>query len=123
MNLCAVDIDPGVHSYLRGTEKFRFYLGNQSDEEFMSGILRDLDGDLDFVIDDGSHNHDDILNSFRVLFPKMKRGSVYFIEDLHATHAEKDRLIANLFLEFSKSGIKIKECKFFCNGKLLMFIK
>ena len=123
IELYAIDIDPSVYSYLKGNEQFNFYLGNQSDESLLIKILADSNNDIDFVIDDGSHNHDDILNSFRCLFPRMKAGSTYFIEDLHATHAEKERLIANLFLEISNSNIKLTQCSFFCNGKLLMFKK
>jgi hypothetical protein len=123
IELYAVDIDPKIYEYLNGSEKFKLYLGDQSDETFMCNILSESDNDIDFVIDDGSHNHDDILNSFKFLFPKMKKGSTYFIEDLHADHAEKDKLMVNLFLEISKNQIELSDCKFFCNGKLLMFRK
>ena len=123
IELTAVDIDPNIHNYLNGSENFKLYLGDQSDENFMCGILNEANNDFDFVIDDGSHNHDDILNSFKYLFPKMKPGSIYFIEDLHAGHAEKDKLISNLFLVISDNNIKLADCKFFCEGKLLLFKK
>lgn len=123
IELYAVDIDPKIYEYLSGSEKFKLYLGNQSDEAFINNILLESNNNIDFVIDDGSHNHDDILNSFKFLFPKMKKGSIYFIEDLHASHAEKDRLISNLFLEISKNKIELSDCKSFCGGKLLMFKK
>jgi cephalosporin hydroxylase len=123
IDLYAVDIDPNIHNYMNGNEHFKFYLGDQSDEKLIINILNDSQNGIDFVIDDGSHNHDDILNTFKFLFPRMKSGSVYFIEDLHAGHAFKDKLIGNLFLEISKNNIKLSECEFFCNGKLLMFKK
>jgi cephalosporin hydroxylase len=122
LDIHAIDIDPNIILYLTGTENFKLYLGNQSDEAFLNNIL-ETTNNIDFVIDDGSHNHDDILNSFRIIFPKLNSGAIYFIEDLHAGHAEKDRLISNLILEISNKNITLQECKFFCNGKLLMFKK
>ena len=122
LDIHAIDIDPNISSYLIGTESFKFYLGNQSDEIFLNSVLESI-GNINFIIDDGSHNHDDILNSFKFIFPKLKSGAIYFIEDLHAGHAEKDKLISNLILEISNKNITLQECKFFCNGKLLMLKK
>lgn len=123
IELYALDIDPNIHQHLNGSEKFKLYLGDQSNKLILLSILHDTNNDIDFVIDDGSHNHDDILNSFKFLFPRMKSGSIYFIEDLHANHAEKDKLMANLLLEVSRNEIKLSGCEFFCEGKLLMFKK
>ena len=122
LDLHAIDIDPNTYSYLNGSENFKFYLGSQSDETFINENLNPING-LDFVIDDGSHDHNDILNSFKFIFPKLKSRGVYFIEDLHATHAQKDKLMTNLILEISNRNFILNDCRFFCNGKLLMFQK
>jgi len=37
---------------------------------------------FDVVVDDGSHRNADILTSFRVLWPHLAPGGVYFVEDL-----------------------------------------
>lgn len=42
-------------------------------------------GDVDVVIDDGSHHMSDIQTSFEHLFPKINFGGIYIIEDLHTS--------------------------------------
>lgn len=123
LDVYAVDINPNVFNYMKGDEKFKIYIGNQSDESYMLNILKEANNDFDFVIDDGSHNYDDILNSFKFLFPRMKEGSVYFIEDLHAPSAQRDRLLKSLNSFLIDNSIEIKEYKSFCNGKLVMYRK
>ena len=39
-------------------------------------------GDFDIIIDDGGHKNTQILKSFQALWPILKRGGSYFIEDL-----------------------------------------
>ena len=115
-----IDIDETVGSNLFGGEQCKIFIGNQSDGEFLEHVLNSV-GDLDVVIDDGSHNHDDILNTFVKVAPRLKSGSIYFIEDLHAGHAKRAQLVCNLMLAISQLNLKISECKSFCNEKLLMF--
>ena len=40
--------------------------------------------DLDIILDDGSHNPNDMINSFKLLFKNnLKKGGIYIIEDVH----------------------------------------
>lgn len=121
MEISAIDIDENVKYYMRGDEKLNLYIGNQSDENFLKHILFWTPGGFDFIIDDGSHNHDDVLNSFKYLVPSLKNGAIYFIEDLHAGGMQRDRLISNIMMEISKNKLSLTDVKFFCDGKLLMF--
>lgn len=60
------------------------YFGvDQADRVRLTQILRDDFGDepLDVVIDDASHLYDPTLASFEVLFPRLRPGGVYVIED------------------------------------------
>lgn len=41
-----------------------------------------IPNDIDIVIDDGSHKLDDQLRSFQILFPKLRKGGLYVIEDI-----------------------------------------
>lgn len=55
---------------------------NQADRAALRGIVeRDLGGELDFVIDDGSHLFGPTRASFEILFPLLPPGGVYIIED------------------------------------------
>ena len=114
-----IDIDPGVFNFLNDTEVGDVYIGSQSDDEFMNTILESI-GDLDIMIDDGSHNYEDILKTFTLVAPRLKSGSIYFIEDLHAAHAKRDDLMADLLQAVSNLKIQIKYCRFYCDHKLLM---
>lgn len=50
---------------------------SQTDPEAVKHV-----SDLDIVIDDGSHRIDDQLASFEILWPKIKPGGLYVIEDI-----------------------------------------
>jgi len=56
-------------------------LGDQSYVPFMEKVARDI-GEIDVVIDDGGHFSDDQQVSFTALWPAVKKGGLYIIEDL-----------------------------------------
>jgi len=60
------------------------HIGDQADREFMEGL-----GQFDIVIDDGGHKMSQHRISFDVLFPKMPKGSLYIIEDLHTCYMDE----------------------------------
>ena len=43
---------------------------------------------MDIIIDDGSHLNEHIIESFKILFPKLKDGGVYAIEDIQTSYWE-----------------------------------
>jgi len=55
--------------------------GNQGDVAFLDS-LGSTDGPFDIVVDDGSHHSSDVLASFTALFPHVRPGGLYVIEDL-----------------------------------------
>jgi hypothetical protein len=59
-----------------------FFHGDQSSEEFLAEIRREVPSGFRFIIDDGSHLPKDILASFNGLWPILEKGGVYFIEDV-----------------------------------------
>lgn len=62
--------------------------GNQSNIELLNDITY-VYGPFDIVIDDGSHIQSDILTTFKTLFPLLKPGGIYIIEDLETAYREK----------------------------------
>ena len=60
-------------------------IGNQSDKNFLDSVITEMKY-VDIVLDDGSHNMKDIKNSFLHIFPKLKDGGIYMIEDLHTSY-------------------------------------
>jgi cephalosporin hydroxylase len=60
-------------------------IGSQSDTDFLDTVLQEF-GAPDIVLDDGSHQMDDIHASFRHLYPLMAARGVYAVEDLHTAY-------------------------------------
>src|SRR5437764_531768 len=56
-------------------------IGSQNDPEYRVGMAQRY-GPFDVVIDDGSHVNEHVRTSFRTLFPYLRDGGVYAIEDL-----------------------------------------
>jgi cephalosporin hydroxylase len=61
-----------------------FHLASATDPEAIARLLTDLN--FDIIIDDGSHCSPDILQTFQLLWPRLKPGGIYLIEDLHASY-------------------------------------
>lgn len=55
-------------------------IGNATDKEFMERIHEQY-GPFDVILDDGSHINVDVIRSFELLFPLLKDGGLYVIED------------------------------------------
>ena len=66
-------------------ERIRIFKGSQADGEFLRGIFKKI-GSLDIIIDDGSHVNEHIITTFKVLFPLLKSGGVYVVEDLQTSY-------------------------------------
>jgi len=69
----------------------------------------------DFVIDDGSHRYSDIMSTFIFLYPLLKKGAYYFIEDLHASYAHREKVMNDIG--------EMTEFIMECNDKLLIVKK
>lgn len=80
----------------------------------------ELSDRIDFIVDDGSHLSEDILSGFEVLYKYLKHGGYYFIEDLHAGWAEKEKTVGILKEKLENIGFSnIEEY----HNKLLVITK
>lgn len=59
--------------------------GDQGDERFLDSMARQF-GPFDIVIDDGSHISRDVIASFNALFPHVRPGGLYVVEDLASSY-------------------------------------
>ena len=74
-----VDFDPGCAAHRE--DRISVHILSQDDDEGLTALARSTGG-FDVVIDDCSHINILTLASHRILFPHLKPGGLYIIEDL-----------------------------------------
>lgn len=62
-----------------------FYHGSQSDADFLK-YIHDKHGDFDIIIDDASHISSLTIKSWEILYPMLKSGGIYVLEDTHSSY-------------------------------------
>lgn len=75
---------PALDTYIEAQQgRAKLYYGTSQDNEAKLAeiVESDFGGELDLVVDDASHFYDQTKASFRTLFPKLRRGGLYIIED------------------------------------------
>ncbi len=65
--------------------RIKVFQGDQTDESFLHAVV-DKMGGVDIVIDDGSHINDHMITAFEVLFPRVRDGGIYVIEDVNSSY-------------------------------------
>jgi len=127
MYVVGVDIDPDVINWIPLSGfTYGIHILDATNEKSINHILDQeaLNNDIDFIIDDGSHRYEDILASFKLLYPKLKPGGYYFIEDLHAGQAQRERLLEDVQQYLKENS---SEKGYFtwnlCNNKLFVINK
>jgi hypothetical protein len=65
--------------------RIRIFQGDQADPEALRRVT-DESGDLDIIIDDGSHCNDHVIQTFELLFPRLKVDGLYFVEDAQTAY-------------------------------------
>lgn len=64
-----------------------FYGVDQRDRENLAAIVdEEFEGPIDLIIDDASHLYQPTRNSFEELFPRLREGGIYMIEDWRWEH-------------------------------------
>lgn len=77
--IVGIDIDPKCKAFEGPQVAVR--IGDQGDRAFMQSVVDEF-GEIDIVLDDGSHRGADIAASFDVLYPRLERNGVYIVEDV-----------------------------------------
>lgn len=73
-------------------DKIKVNVGDASKKQDIDRLF--LHNTFDFILDDGGHSLRDQLMSFKYLFPKVKPGGLYLIEDIQEFH---EPAIADIF--------------------------
>jgi hypothetical protein len=81
--ILGIDINPKCAEYVTAPNQVR--IGSQDDPLFLESVIREM-GTPDIVLDDGSHIGRHQRKTFDILFPLLKPGALYVIEDLHTSY-------------------------------------
>lgn len=77
----------------RGGRITTAYRTSQDDEAALAALLgRQSSGPLDLVVDDASHFYEETRAAFEILFPRLRPGGVYAIEDWQWAHTPGIRI-------------------------------
>jgi hypothetical protein len=68
-------------------KRVKIFQGSQVDKVFLERVTNEI-GAIDVIIDDGSHVNEHVIESFNFLFPKLKDGGIYIIEDVQTSYWE-----------------------------------
>ncbi len=79
-----IDISFDALKYRSG--RSYYHLCNQEDPDDLNRFLKAVPGPFDIIVDDGGHTARQQLTSFSILFPQMRSGGIYVIEDLHSSY-------------------------------------
>ncbi len=79
------DINPKCSNLVYESPKVRIVIGDVNNQTTQAQIKEHSES-FDIVMDDGSHNSSDIIETFCELFPRVKDGGIYIVEDLHASY-------------------------------------
>jgi cephalosporin hydroxylase len=78
-----IDIDPECAHRVSPPNQVR--IGSQDDPKFLETVIAEM-GPPDIILDDGSHVARHQITSFNVLFPHLKTGGLYIVEDVHTAY-------------------------------------
>ena len=75
-----IDINPASMAVDGG--RIHVKIGDQGDVNFLSSVMNWIGKELDIVIDDGSHIRAHQILGFEQIFPAVRDGGIYVLEDL-----------------------------------------
>ena len=68
------------------SKRSHYHLADQSNSQQLLNVVSNINGKFDIIIDDGGHTMQQQIVSFTTLFPSLKSGGMYIIEDLHTSY-------------------------------------
>lgn len=69
-------------------KRIKIFQGSQIDPKFLDDVYSSAKS-FDIIIDDGSHINEHVIETFKILFPKLNDGGIYAIEDTQTSYWEE----------------------------------
>ena len=66
-------------------KRIKIFKGSQVDKSFLDKVTNKIGG-IDIIIDDGSHFNEHVIETFKLLFPKLNDGGIYVVEDTQTSY-------------------------------------
>ena len=83
--IVGVDINPKCSNLIYDDPRIHIVIGNINDPQVIENILY-YSSQFDIIIDDGSHESQDIITTFVNFFPILSKNGVFIVEDLHCSY-------------------------------------
>lgn len=81
-----IDNNFDTYKHFNNFNRTMLHILNQEDSTELANFIKRTGGQFDIIIDDGGHTMHQQITSFIKLFPEVKSGGVYVIEDLHTSY-------------------------------------
>ncbi len=79
-------IDITFDTILYHSQRSHYHLVNQESVIDLQKFIQKTGGNFDIILDDGGHMMNQQITSFVTLFPHVKSGGIYIIEDMHTSY-------------------------------------
>jgi hypothetical protein len=99
--IVGLDINPKSAQHDDPERRIHVRIGDQADTSFLASVLDEF-GPFDTVLDDGGHTPSQMIGSFQYLFPRLKPGGVYIVEDVCANYWTIYRDQPESLIDFTK---------------------
>jgi len=86
LQLVGVDINAATKAWEKFGKNVQVEIGSQEDEAFLRNLARHHTDGFDVILDDGSHRPVHQFLTFTILWPLVRPGGVYMIEDIHGNN-------------------------------------
>jgi cephalosporin hydroxylase len=97
--ITGVDISNRCLQHVQQSDKVKIIIHSATDKDIVPLLHSEAPSGFDIIIDDGSHKPKDQIDSFEILFPLLKNGGLYIVEDVYPESFGND------FLQYMKEKI------------------
>ena len=115
------DINPSSKNFEE--DNMNVFIGDQNDPKDLARCIETHGGEFDIMMDDGSHYSEHILTSFTHLFPHLKSGGYYIIEDLHSVYSNAPFTIPEVSNIIEREQFNVEHLSVEHNGKMIVIKK